>query len=370
MPQIPGRLITYCTNIHPGESWQETFAALRAHVPKVKEAVAPDRPFPIGLRLSGRAAAELTPELEREFRRWLGQEDCFVPTINGFPFGSFHHTTVKETVYLPDWRTPQRRAYTMRLADLLSVWLPDGGQGSISTVPLGFKPALAADPFHSSTIMSELKIVLGHLSRLYQETGKKILLALEPEPGCLLETTDEVCEFFGSLPFPRVLREHLGICYDCCHQAVQFEDPAESLRKLAAAGVPLAKVQVSSALKLAGPRAAAPFHEECYLHQVVVRGAAGTVSHYSDIPVALGCHNSCHGDEWRCHFHVPIFSSRYGELATTQDFLTAFLPLAPRQALLEVETYSWEVLPEALRTGSVTESVVRELRWLEEQTHA
>jgi hypothetical protein len=370
MSKISGRLITYCTNIHPGESWQETFAALRRHVPAVKAAVSPNAPFPIGLRLSGKAAAELTPELDREFRDWLQGEECFVPTINGFPFGPFHDQAVKEGVYLPDWRSPYRRAYTMRLADLLAGWLPEGMVGSISTVPLGFKATLAQDPNHHSAIMLQLKSVLDHLHRVHQQTGKKIVLALEPEPGCLLETTGEICGFFETLPFAGELREHLGICYDCCHQAVQFEDPATSLRQLAAARVPVAKVHVSSALKLSGAEAAMAFHEPCYLHQVAIRSRSGAVLRYPDLPAAVSSHDSSHGDQWRCHFHVPVFSHRHGEIETTQDFLTSFLPLTPRNVLLEVETYTWEVLPEEIRGSSVTDSVIRELRWLQGQLHA
>ncbi len=139
MPEVRGELITYCTNIHPGESWGEVFAALRRYVPAVKVACSPDRTFPIGLRLAERAARELDAARNREFTDWLRANDCFVPTLNGFPYGAFHGGRVKENVYLPDWRSPERAAYSMRLADLLAGWLPEGMAGSISSVPLGFK---------------------------------------------------------------------------------------------------------------------------------------------------------------------------------------------------------------------------------------
>lgn len=370
MSQVPDRLITYCTNIHPGEIWDATFAALNEHLPVIKATVSPMRPFPVGLRLSNRAAVDLTPDKMSAFADWLAEQGCFVPTINGFPFGSFHGSRVKETVYLPDWRSPERVAYTIRLADLLATLLPAGVAGSISTVPLAFKKGV--DQSDLPTIRKQLKSVLTHLSRIADRQGKDIVLALEPEPGCLLETTDEVCRFFDSIALSPRLRRHLAICYDCCHQAVAFEEPSESLRRLAQAEVPLAKVQVSSALRLNG--ADSPllkrFDDPCYLHQVVVRGEGGRMSRYADIGEALAGHAARREDEWRCHFHLPIHLPGSGALGTTQGFLADFLPLIGRDLLLEVETYTWGVLPDDLRDGSVTDSISREISWLEAQLHA
>lgn len=370
MSEIPGRLITYCSNIHPGESWAETFTALRQHVPAVKGAVSPNYAFPIGLRLSHRAAVELGPEENRRFSDWLRENNCFVPTLNGFPYGAFHGERVKEQVYLPDWRSPRRAAYTIRLADLLAGWLPEGMTGSISTVPIGIKRAGSdGDPVDAR---QQLLAVLNHLQTLRRERGVRIVLALEPEPGCLLETTEEVCEFFSWLDVPPDLRDLFGICYDCCHQAVEFERPADSLARLAAAGVPIAKVQVSSALRLLAPtrQALSHFDEPCYLHQVVVRRRSGDLSRYLDLPEALERHTPEADEEWRCHFHVPIFVAEAGIHGTTRAFLEEILPLLPPQLLLEVETYTWEVLPAELRSGSVTTSIIRELQWLGAQVDA
>lgn len=370
MPKIPGRLITYCTNIHPGETWQETFAALQKHIPIVKAAVSPGHPFPIGLRLSNRAATELTGAKNSAFKAWLDEQECFVPTINGFPFGSFHNAHIKEHVYLPDWRSNERADYTIRLADLLADWLPDGQIGSISTVPLAFKnPAVVED---LPEIRKQLETVLTCLAGIFDETGKTIMLALEPEPGCVLETTGEVCRFFDSINFSARLMRHLGICYDCCHQAVEFEDPADSLNRLLSAGIPIAKVQVSSALQFNGREAARliSLNESCYLHQVVVRRNNGELTSYKDLPDALFLHEFHRDDEWRCHFHVPIFYSNTEHTGTTQEFLTGFLPLVPKNVLLEVETYTWDVLPASLRCGEVTGSIIREIQWLKERLNA
>jgi hypothetical protein len=370
MPEIPGRLITYCTNIHPGEGWAEHFAALRHHIPAVKAAISPHHRFPIGLRLSRRAADELSGPANECFVSWLRDNDCFVPTINGFPYGSFHGERIKEQVYLPDWRSPERAVYTKRLADLLAGWLPEGVVGSISTVPIGFKGVVGTDDL--PVVRQQLIDVLGHLGFLRDTRGREIILALEPEPGCLLETTEEVCRFFTDLPLPPGLQGLLGICYDCCHQAVQFEEPADSLARLVAAGIRIAKAQVSSALNLVAPSAEllCRFDEPCYLHQVSVRRRDGTVRRYRDLPDALVEHDNAADTEWRCHFHVPIFSAGTGDYGTTRFFLAEILPLLPPDVLLEVETYTFDVLPPELRRESVTSSIVREIQWLEAQLSA
>jgi hypothetical protein len=365
MSEVPGRLITYCSNIHPGESWAETFAALRRHTPLVKAAVSPTQPFPIGLRLSHAAALELTAEENARFVDWLAESDCFVPTLNGFPYGAFHGERVKENVYLPDWRSPERAAYSLRLAERLAGWLPEGVTGSISTVPLGFKGVVGDADLPA--MRRQLLVVLTHLRRIQDELGRDIVLALEPEPGCLLETTDEVCHFFAQLDLPADLADRLGVCYDCCHQAVEFESPADSLAKLREAEVRIAKVQVSSALRLEPPTAEliARFDEPRYLHQVVVRNPDGALFRYPDLPVARAARPVFTGEEWRCHFHVPIFLDRAGDCATTRPFLEEILPLLPPDLLLEVETYTWDVLPPELRTATVTDSIIREMLWLE-----
>lgn len=370
MPEIHPGLITYCTNIHPGETWAETVAALAGHIPAIKAAVSPDSPFPIGLRLSNTAARELSAAGTGQFSAWLGDHGCFVPTINGFPYGSFHGGRVKEQVYLPDWRSPERTGYTIALADLLADLLPEGVTGSISTVPVGFKGVVRSKDL--PLVREQLNYVLLHLSRMLQERGKRIVLALEPEPGCILETTEELCRFFGTMDYSPALQPHLGICLDCCHQAVQFEEPAACLSRLQEAGIPIAKVQVSSAVRLLDPDDALlqSYIEPCYLHQVVIRRRDGTLLRYPDLPDALNGHRRDSGDEWRCHFHVPIFLPGTGTPGTTRRFIDELLPLLPGSILREVETYTWDVLPPELRSGTVTDSIIRELQWLKEQTDA
>jgi hypothetical protein len=212
---------------------------------------------------------------------------------------------------------------------------------------------------------------LEHLDHLRQKSGKAIMLSLEPEPGCLLETTGDVITFFDRMKFPEYLRSALGVCLDCCHQAVEFETPAECLSNLAFAGIGIGKVQVSSALRMIDPERTLleGFCEPTYLHQTVIRGEDGMLRHYDDLPRALRDHPPGRGEEWRIHFHVPIFVERMPQYGTTRFFVDSLLPLLDDTVLLEVETYTWEVLPPELRTDTIEHSIVRELRWLKGQRH-
>lgn len=357
-------MITYCTNIHTGESWDETFANLRDHVPAVKSAVSPDSPFPVGLRLSGRAADEIDGSAARRFHDWLGENGCFVPTINGFPYGPFHNQGLKENVYLPDWRSPERARYAKRLASLLEAWLPAGVTGSVSTVPVGFRAHVGRDDY--PLVRRNLLDVLEHIDRIRQKSGADIILSLEPEPGCLLETAGDVVTFFDSMDFPGELMTCIGICFDLCHQAVEFETPSGFLDILADADIRIGKVQVSSALSLAPCEVGNlnDFAEPCYLHQVVIRGENGALTRYDDIPQALALHAVQDYEEWRAHFHLPIYAERTVSCGTTRFFIEEALSLLNPGLLLEIETYTWQVLPPGLRAGSVTQSIIREIEWL------
>ena len=359
---IAGAHLTYCTNIHPGESWAEVRANLERHTVAVKARVAPDRPFGVGLRLSARAADEL---VLGELERLLAREDMYVFTINGFPHGTFHGTPVKEDVYRPDWREPARVAYTNRLADLLVELLPDGVAGSISTVPGCFR----ARGGHDDVMADNLMRCADYLAQLEARTGKRITLALEPEPCCVIETVAEAIAFFAGLPE----RHHLGLCLDACHAAVEFEQLPAALAALRAADLPIAKVQLSAGLQIAPVTteqrtALAAYADSVYLHQVVAR-TGDQLERYVDLPEALARAGQGE-DEWRVHFHVPIFRAELGAFASTQAFLAELLALhraAPIAPHLEVETYTWDVLPSALRDEPIADAVARELHWVMER---
>jgi hypothetical protein len=363
----------------------------------VRDRLMPEGDFGIGLRLSARAAEELAaPQVLAEFRDFLARQRLYVFTVNGFPYGSFHGTRVKEGVYRPDWRSPERLRYTNQLADLLAALLPEprpGEQaleGSVSTVPGAFKPALGG-PHDVALMVEHLLAHVAHLVALQARTGRRITLALEPEPHCFLETLDEVIAFFeGQLHGPaavrrlaalsgidaaaaaQALRDHLGICLDLCHAAVEFEHAAQGLRRLERAGIRVHKMQISAGLRLpvldtAALEALRRFDDAVYLHQVVEQGPGG-LRRFADLPEALASLPDGAADrEWRVHFHVPIFLDRLASFASTQSFVREVLALhreRPVSAHLEVETYTWDVLPEPFRSGTVDEAVARELAWV------
>ncbi len=380
--------LTYCTNIHPGESWDEVRQNLERYVLAVRERVAPNRPFGVGLRLSGRAARELEGERLDRLRDFLAAHGLYVFTINGFPYGPFHGQPVKERVYLPDWLDAERVRYSDRLASILSTLLPDGVDGSVSTVPGAFKPRVdseaAADQIarnileHAATLWS-----------LHQRTGRRVSLALEPEPFCQLETIAETVDFFSRRlhsssavdAFARragasrseaedFLRAHVGVCFDACHMAVEFEPVREALQSLRSAGIRICKIQISAGLRIdpVGPEALEalkPYAEGVYLHQVVERSSAG-LTRWLDLPEALKAARDGQR-EWRVHFHVPLFREKLGPFHTTQAYLRELLDVVRQESVsphLEVETYTWEVLPEKLRAQGIVHDVARELAWV------
>ncbi len=362
-------MITYCSNIHPGETFEEIFHNLQTHALTVKRTISPEKPFPIGLRLSNRAALEIDEKISLQFRKWFETQDCFVPTINGFPYGPFSSSPVKEKVYLPDWRYIERVIYTKQLATLLDSWLPDGMKGSISTVPIGFRKHI--DTKDLPGIRKNLINVLEHLDRLKQKSGKEIILCLEPEPACFSGNVKELVQFHEQLKIPEALKADLGICFDCCHQALEFEEPSECLKLISEAGIEIGKVQVSSALRVVDfhLEVLEKFCEPIYLHQVVIRQKDGRLIRYDDLPEALERHQRTPGEEWRVHFHVPIFINEMEGYGTTRFFIESLLPLLDRDILLEVETYTWHVLPTELQTETVTQSIIREMKWVRSQVN-
>lgn len=395
---LPGRPhLTYCTNIHPGESWSEIKANLVEHVPRVKRTVSPNAPMGVGLRLSGEAAASLAtaPELDG-LRKFLRDNDLYVFTINAFPYGPFHGRRVKEQVYEPDWRTPERLSFTNSCADILAELLPQAETGSISTVPGAFKAGIKSEN-DVALIVETLVRHAAHLHGIAQAAGKTIVLALEPEPCCMLETSDEAVAFFETqlfgleavalmtrltgLPAARAsgaLRRHLGLCFDVCHAAVEFEEPAESLARIEKAGINIAKLQLSCAIRVAraDPRTEAllrPFDDGIYLHQTVTR-SHGRLTRHLDLPQAFAAFAGDGADgEWRVHCHVPVFLDRFDDLASTQDVLAGVLALCREREVsphLEVETYTWSVLPETLRNGDLSADISREVQWVRSQLRA
>jgi len=373
-----GLHLAYCTNVHPGEDWTQTIDSLNRYTLPVKRLVARSGPFAIGLRLSERASRELSdPVRLLEFQRWLEQHECYVFTINGFPYGSFHGRRVKENVYLPDWTDERRVEYTNRLFDLLLQLLPSRVSGSVSTLPGSFKEFIHSAE-QEKRIRDNVWRCVEHIARSSERAGRELHLGLEPEPLCLLEDSIETARFFDLMreehPHDGRLDNHLGVNYDACHFAVEFEEPQEALGRFQRHGIRLSKIHISNALRLrpnpANLRQLAAFAEDVYLHQVIVRQKGGGLTRFKDLGAALAsplAEAASATDEWRVHFHIPLHSQPPGEFESTAEHVSGVLKILgadPRRcAHLEMETYTWAVLPEALKSRKVSEQIVAEYRW-------
>ena len=381
-----GLHLAYCTNIHRGETWRETLDALKTRALAVRERVCPRGPFAIGLRLSHQAAVELSePKALLEFQRWLEKKSCYVFTINGFPYGQFHGTRVKEQAYAPDWTSPARLDYTNLLFDLLAQLVPAGIEGSVSTVPGSFKEFIRTDG-QKRSIRDNLWRCVRHIARVSEKSRRRLHLGLEPEPLCLLENSAETIDFFGQLrnehPQDSRLDEHLGVNYDTCHFAIEFEEPQTAIAALQQAGIKISKIHLSSALKTKPTDEARvalkKFADDVYLHQVIARAANGTLKSFRDLPDALADNlklkiKNSMLPEWRVHFHVPLhapaappFGNPNGHLLGVLDLLAADPKLCPH---LEMETYTWEVLPPELKSHSVVGQLAAEYDWTLARLH-
>ena len=375
-----GLHLAYCTNIHRGETWTETLDALERYTLAVRDQVSPGKPYAIGLRLSDQASRELAhPQTLLKFQKWLEQKECYVFTINGFPFGRFHGTRIKEKVYAPDWSSPERLEYTNRLFDLLAVLVPAGVEGSVSTLPGSFKEFIH-DPEQVAAIRQNIRRCAEHIERVAEACGRELHLGLEPEPLGLFENTAETVRFFSELRgerFPQDLWRRVGVNYDTCHFAVEFEDPRLALEQFRRHAIRISKFHLSSALKvIPTPEALAElshFAEDTYLHQVMVRGSEGFLMRYRDLGDALREQTSQRnsGEEWRIHFHIPLQSRGTPLFQTTADHLLGVLDIIAEQpdlcSHLEMETYTWEVMPPEIKNRSVVDQLVAEYGWTLEE---
>ena len=389
--------LSYCTNIHAGESWEATFENIKTYVYGVKQQVTPNEAFGIGLRLSNEAAIELkTGNNLAVFKNWLIEHDMYVFTMNGFPYGNFHAEVIKDQVHAPDWTTIDRKDYTVLLFDILAELIHEGISGGISTSPLSYKfwhkteTALEAA---KSKACNHLIEVIAHLIQLKEQTGKSMHLDIEPEPDGIIEDSDEFIAFFHDYLLNRgaetlaakqhisleeaqtSIREHIQLCFDVCHIAVEFEDPAEVLQKMKEQQIGIGKIQLSAALKcqlnadqtiedLKGQLQ--PFHEPHYLHQALIATKDGKLLKYPDLDLALNAINKENFQEIRMHFHVPIFLDEYQKLQSTQDDIIKTLELWNHEEFsehLEIETYTWDVLPNQMLTN-ITDAIAREMKWV------
>jgi hypothetical protein len=376
-----GAHLGYCTNIHRGESWAEVFHYLKTDTLRVKQRVAPQDRFGIGLRLSAQAAAELsTAHHLTEFRQWLDQENGYVFTINGFPYGSFHGTRVKEKVFQPDWTQSSRLEYTLQLFELLAVLTPSGQSGSVSTLPASHK-TFGIDRQGLDQIFKNLQICSHLIEALSEQYGVDLHLGLEPEPLGLFETTGETLKFFAlymdEYPQHRHFFKTIGVNYDTCHLALQYEQAHTSLSRLLDSGIRISKIHLSNALKVKPTRESLEhlklYDEPVYFHQVIAYdGEHLPLKRYLDLPQALSQATLVEteaelGQEWRIHFHIPLHAQPQAPFANTQDHVCDTIDWLVQHPLacshLEMETYTWAVLPEVLKKTDVVDQLEAEYQW-------
>lgn len=388
--------ITYCTNIHPGENWETTFSTIKKHIPEIKKEVSGSKAFGIGLRLSNKASEELAQgDNLQQFKTWLADNNCYVFTMNGFPYGSFHNTVVKDQVHTPDWTTKERLIYTKRLFTQLEALIPEGISGGISTSPISYKHWFKSDEAVSNAFKigaEQLVEIVEQLYTIEKSSGTYLHLDIEPEPDGLIENTKEFLDFYSNYLLPigvailgpklnldtsdieSIIKRHITLCYDVCHFSLAYETSEYTFQAMEKENIKVGKIQVSAALKIlfeAGKedsiwKSLERFNEPTYLHQVTEK-VDGQVKVYNDLPIIL--QGNRQHEELRAHFHVPIFLEKFDALYSTQDQILETLAYLKKHRVsdhLEVETYTWDVLPDTLKVD-MSQSIIRELNWLKEK---
>jgi len=389
--------LSYCTNIHAGESWSEIFKNLEIYILEVKSRTSPNVPFGIGLRLSNIAAEELSKkETLDNFKTWLKEHQLYVYTMNGFPFGSFHGEVIKDQVHAPDWTHISRKNYTKQLFDILGELLPESLTGGISTSAISYKFG-----YNNSSELEKAKTqacsaiidVVIHLMDIKSKTGKTLHLDIEPEPDGIIENSNEFVAFYNEFLIKKgiselqtlkectraeaelAIREHVQLCFDICHSAVAFEKTSEVISLMNTHKIKIGKLQLSSALKchIDGNYTLEElqdhllaFHEPNYLHQAIIKTKNAEFRKFIDLDVAIEAMQSATFQGLRTHYHVPIFLADYQKLQSTQDDLIEVLKLWKDNAFtnhLEIETYTWDVLPDQMQTD-ITTVVIREMEWV------
>lgn len=373
--------LSYCTNVHPAEDLDGVLTQLDAFAGPCRRAAGLAE-LGVGLWLPADLARQLAESAEdRELlRNRLESNGLVLRTINAFPYAAFHADVVKLDVYLPDWTDPRRAAYTLDCARVLAAFLPEGAAGSISTLPLGWREPWTVDADRKA--LAALTHVSDSLRALRQETGRTVRIAIEPEPGCVLDTVADVVQWLsprlgsggseggGSDGSGGIDPEFIGVCLDTCHLAVSFADPAAAVYQIADAGLRVVKVQASAALHVPNPAEqesrdlVSTYVEQRYLHQTRELSADGTVLAVDDLPQALS-ELPARGP-WRVHFHVPLHLTPRAPLTATLDVLTAALDAVRsiphgQEAHVDVETYTWSVLPDGVE--DLVAGIAGELRW-------
>ena len=387
--------LTYSTLVHPGDNWDQIWSSVKTYLPQVKANVSPNQKFGVCLRLAAPTVEELKADAGKraDLKTFLADNDLYLYTSNAFVYGVFKNQVIKEQVYEPDWATEDRTTYTMKVADLLAELAPEGINPSIQSAPLGFKPKVTGDDVVETYTTNVIRVV-AHLLELKKKTGKNVPLGLEPEPRCYLETTDETITYFKNHLFSgrtaqrlaklagineadaaQAMRDLTGVVFDIGHQSVGYEDIPVSLQKLVDAGIKVTKLQEAASMQMPEVTqktidALQPFAKTVYLSQTCQK-KDGKTTWFLNLEDAFEAFQKDPGPrEWRTHFHVPVFLDDLGAFRTTRFALEqalAFHKKTPLSPHLEIETYTWDVLPAHLKTGDIVEYVTREIDWVKSQ---
>nr|YP_009551192.1 hypothetical protein [Vischeria sp. ACOI 3415]QAA12125.1 hypothetical protein [Vischeria sp. ACOI 3415] len=387
--------LTYCSNIHPGDSWEEIFSNLKINIPLIKMKLSPNKPFGIGLRLSNKAANQLLKNNNlNKLKKWLNQNNCYVITLNGFVYGEFYKTSIKEKVYYPDWTNRKRNNFNNTLINLSAELCLPGNEVGFSTSPLAYKfySKKVSNDLFCGRVSNYILELVQQLIKIYEKQGKIIHIDFEPEADCILENIQDMLLFFGEFILKKIafilakdlqislfqarihLVRHVRICYDVCHQAIQFEDHIKNFIALNQIGVKIGKIQISSALHLKLDQYEQnflinklnKFKDNVYLHQVTEKKSNGYLYKYRDLSEAISNLNKNRTSEWRVHFHLPIFNQKYANFLTTNqdiDDIVKFLKISALTSCLEIETYTWEIIPKNIKLDLLS-SISKEYEWI------
>ena len=387
--------LTYSTLVHPGDTWEDMKASLQQYVPEVKKRISPDKPFGVSLRLANSSVETLIaqPQERAWLKKFLTDNDLYIFTINAFPYGPFKNVVVKENVYEPDWTTDQRTKYTMNIADILAEVTREVDEPTIQTAPLAYRPKVT-DQAYQDKFNENIYRVIAHLMNLEKRTGRRIKLAVEPEPYCFLETIPETVEWFqrkiyslqaaqqiskiSGNPLSEVfgaVRRYLGVVLDICHQSVEFEDITGDIELLSQAGIPIFKLQEAAALRVDNVTPEIVEELKKYTGTIYLSQTTelrnGVITRFLNLEDAIAAWEKDPGPrEWRTHFHVPVFIDSLGPFKTTRSGIDDALRVHAKTPLsnhLEIETYTWDVLPAHLKSGDITEYVVRELEYVRDE---
>jgi Xylose isomerase-like TIM barrel len=384
--------IGYSSNLHAAETIDELEQVLRTFTANVRERVGWNQ-IGLDLRLGSTAIRAMTndrAELAR-VRRALDAAGASAHTLNAFPLRPFQASVVKANAYHPDWTTDERLNDTVALIDV-ALTLSDSPLITISTVPGSYRPFGPAANDHAR-IARALGQWAAHAVRAEQRCGRRVVLCLEPEPWCLLETSHDVVAFWhGALAEhgvaaaadildrditagERAIKHHLAICFDTCHFSLAFEDQLQAVTRLQNAGIAIAKCQFSAAPEVrqplddnAGLSALRALAEPRFMHQTAAYSAAGSLSKVQDLDqLDLCLARLPNATAVRSHFHLPVFrpAQPHGLSTTIEDSHKGLSAcLAAGCTHIAVETYTWSIL--AAQEQDVLNGTVRELLYTQQ----